>query len=203
MPDITILVTATTEKTSGLIASRDEQADALVAEIEQAIEGFEISSIGARSDSTYMVDSATYEVLDAKNQKKILAEFDEHVRAEAPPTAELTKELKSTRLELEGAQREITRLEQLVAKLREEESGEKSRVYQKDGYGADETFTYLKDGQYDSVIFETGDRWDDAFEVMHAREGAGVTIRFKGAGGVVVSPDSGNVVSVYPKGAAL
>lgn len=208
MPEFPFLVTVTTEKTSGLIVSRDDQIEAITSALADAERDIDLSNMGARSDSEYSVDIFDVKPLDLKRLRAELAEYDDHVAAAELPTAELKKQLKAKTKELEGAAREITRLEALVETLKTERSGEPTTIYQQDGYDKDATRVYLKDGRYDSVVFVVGEgRWDDAFEIMHSggqnggmsADKGGVTVRFKGSGGVIMTPDSGNVVSIFPK----
>lgn len=205
MSTLTFLVEVETERESGLIASNDEQSDKIQDAITEAVDGLGIDSIGARSDSTYNVTSVDIEELEKKGRASVRAEYEAAVRAEEPTDAELRQELKSARLELEGAKRHIEDLERAATKRREEADSKATGIYQILERGREEERVYMLDGVYDRVCFQMGAKEYERIEIgltrEYVREGRGavngVEIR-NNNGGLVVIPESGNVVKVRP-----
>jgi chromosome segregation ATPase len=201
MSELSFLVSVTTERDSGLIAGKDEQIDAIESEIEQALNGFEISSIGARSDSTYTVTDLTVAALDKVAEREANREYEEHVRAEEPSDAELRKELAKVTAELAEARSKISSLESAATKRMEVQEVGKTRISQRLSSMNHDERVYLQDGRYSTIEFQLGDQYDECIEIGFADYGRTgnslpeLSIRSK-QGQIVFAPLGSNTATV-------
>lgn len=195
MSEFKFLVGVTTERESGLIASRDDQSQKIEEAILEALESVDISDIGARSDSVYAVTSQDVWELDKRDEKEMRAEYEERVRAEEPDDKTLRRELKQAKDDTKHWKDMFERQKKITDQLLEDPSLKPTKVYQRKSGDRDAPAIYLADGRYDSVTFQYGaDRHDGSYDVALIGEGE-LEIRSQSMGDqLVVIPWSGNVV---------
>lgn len=197
MSKFAYMVYVETEKTTGLIASRDEQSEAIEAALDE-IDGLDISGIGARSDSEYSVTSVDYWLMSKQDEKEANAEYEREVREAAPPKDELRRELEAARADAEKYKRLYETQKAIVDQIIAGDPNANSRIWQEDAAsrrGQDDLKHYLADGKHDSVMFRWGDSEFERFEVTLRDDK--LEIR-NTDGGVLVHPMGGNSFTVIP-----
>lgn len=195
MSEFKFLVSVSTDRESGLIASRDDQSERIAEAIEEAVESADLSGIGARSDSVYAVSEHDVWELDKKDEKEMRAEYEERVRAEEPDDKTLRRELKQAKDDAKHWKDMFERQKKITDQLLEDPSLKPTKVYQRKSGDRDAPAIYLADGRYDSVTFQYGeDRHEGSYDVALVGEGE-LEIRSQSMGDqLVVIPWSGNVV---------
>lgn len=186
MSTFTFLVTVDTERTAGLHASRDDQAEIIAGELESAIENVSISGLGARSDSEYDVVESSVAELDSKELRALNAEHEERVREELPGDAELRKELKAKVDEVRDLQATIKSLEGKIARSEEAKDVKDTTMWWEARHGErnyipDDAMIYLMLGNVDNETYRVR-QTDQGPEVM-----------YNGWRGLRIRPNSGNV----------
>jgi hypothetical protein len=195
MSKFAYIVYVETERNSGLIASRDEQSEA----IEQALDelsGLGISGIGARSDSDYSVTSVDFWMMDKKDEREVNEEYERHVKAEEPSNKELRRELKLTADERDKYRDLYERQKSIVDRLLDSPEFKETRIWTEDRKGGEKVRHFLPDGRYDKVHFKIDGTDDDASVTIGIDDYSGdLEIRANAMGReMMVIPQSGNEV---------
>lgn len=194
MSEYTFLVRCNIERESGLHASRDDITEEVTELLNNAIEGEQISGLGARSDSEYVIDQTDIWILQKKEEKEVWAAHDEMVAADYPGDVALRAELRAAIRARSEAERKLRDATDRIAAFEREKASEATRVYQRDpGKSISESVnTYLQDGPHDSVVFQFGKRWDEAFDVRLTSDGD-LEIRQQN-GSLSITPTGGNTI---------
>lgn len=196
MSEYSFLVRCNVERESGMHASRDDIAEMISDLLSNAIEGEQLSGLGARSDSEYAVDATDVWVLQKKDEKEVWAAHDEMVAADYPGDVALREELRAAIRARSEAERKLRDATERIAAFEREAASKATRVYQRDPAKsiADSVNTYLADGPHDSVVFQFGSRWDEAFDVKLNKDGD-LEIRQQN-GSLSITPTGGNTIKL-------
>jgi hypothetical protein len=196
MSKFVFLVTVETERESGLIASRDEQSEKILDELERIGDYVSISGIGARSDSEYTVSSSDVWEMSMKDEKELNEAFERQVAEARPPKDELAVELKLASDERDKYRKLYEGQKAIVDKLLESPEFKQTRIWTEDRSGGEKVYRYLPDGRYDKVHFKIDGGDDDAAVTIGIDDYTGdLEIRANAMGReMMVIPQSGNEV---------
>lgn len=197
MSTFKFFVTVETDRDSGLIASRDEQSEVIINELE-AIEGFGISGIGARSDSEYSVASVDIVEMSKADERAMHAEYEREVREAAPSDDELRKEIKLSNDERDKYRNLYERQKAIVDQLMESPEFQQTRIWTEARSGGEKVRSFLPDGRYDRVHFKIDGSDDDSSVTVSIDDYSGdMEIRSNSMGReMMVIPQSGNEVRI-------
>jgi hypothetical protein len=198
MSKFAFMVYVETEKTTGLIASRDDQSERIISELENIGSYVDLNGIGARSDSEYDITDVDVWMMDKRDEKEMNAEYEQHVAAEAPTDKELRQELAALRADRDKYKNLYETQKAIVDQLIAGAPNANSRIWQEDAASRREQGdlkNYLADGKHDSVMFQWGDSEFERFEVTLREDKLEVR---NTDGGVLVHPMGGNSFTVVP-----
>ena len=189
------MVYVDTEKTAGLIASHDEQSEKIVDEIEQAIDGLDISGIGARSDSEYTVASVDIWEMSKRDEKEVHAEYEQHVRDAAPSADDLRHEIAAAKAEAEKYKSLYETQKSIVDQIIAGDPLEGSPVYQDPRGWRDDDAPRRNLDPREITYFQYGEHHAERFSVRMKDAELEISADTIGRD-FVVSPRSGNVVVI-------
>lgn len=195
MSKFAFMVYVDTDRESGLIASRDEQSEQIINELE-AIDGFQISGIGARADSEYSVSSVDIWEMSKKDEKEAHELYEVEVKKVAPSDRSLRNEIALANAEAEKYRKLYETQKDIMEQLLASPEFKETRVFQEDRKGGVKVRTYMKDGRYDPVHFLMSEDGDDHITVRRDEDGS-LEIRYNAMGQqMVVVPKSGNEIAI-------
>jgi hypothetical protein len=132
--------------------------------------------------------------MSKKDEREMLAEYDQMVMADDPGDPALRAELKAAIRARSEAEAALRRANERIEEFSRERLSEATRVYQRDPSKSisDSVNNYLQDGPHDSVVFQFGKRWDEAFDVRLTQSGD-LEIRQQN-GSLSIIPTGGNTI---------
>lgn len=198
MSKFAIMVYVDTEKSTGLIASRDEQVEKIVDELESAIDGLDISGIGARGDSEYTVTNVDTWIMDKRDEREMNEEYEHHVLEAAPKPDELKAELMRLRADRDKFQRLYETQKGIVDRIVEGAPHADSNVYQDRRGWTDEAEPRVNINPRDHIYFQYGEHRTDRLSVKWSNYDDGsIEVSADTMGReFAVLPQSGNVVRI-------
>lgn len=198
MSKFAFMVYVETEKNSGLIASRDDQSERIINELENIGSYVDLNGIGARSDSEYEITNVDVWEMSKRDEKEMHAEYEREVKAAEPTDKELRQELSEMRADRDKYKSLFETQKSIVDQLIEAAPNANSRIWQEDAASRREQGdlkNYLADGKHDSVMFQWGDSEFERFEVTLRDDKLEVR---NTDGGILVHPMGGNSFTCIP-----
>lgn len=198
MSKFAIMVYVDTEKSTGLIASRDEQVEKIVDELMSAIDGLDISGIGARGDSEYTVTNVDTWIMDKRDEREMNEEYEHHVLEAAPKPDELKAELMRLRADRDKYQNLYETQKAIVDQIIAGDPLEGSNVYQEPRKYTNEEQPRRNLDPRDHVYFHYGEHRTSRLSVKWSNYDDGsIEIAADTMGReFAVLPQSGNVVRI-------
>ena len=191
----TYLVHVETEKTAGLMASRDEQSEKIVDELDNLAGNVDLSGLGARSDSEYGIVNIDVWEMSKRDEKEMHAEYEQAVREAAPDDRTLRNEIASAKAEAEKYKSLYETQKSIVDQIVAGDPLEGSPVYQDPRGWRDDESPRLNIDPREYIYVQFGEHHNERFSIRFRDGELEVSADTIGRD-FVISPRSGNVVAI-------
>lgn len=198
MSKFAFMVYVETEKSTGLIASRDEQAERIISELENIGSYVDLNGIGARSDSEYDIANVDVWMMDKRDEKEANEEYEARVLEAKPTDSETRRELVALRADRDKYKSLYETQKAIVDQLIAGDPLEGSNVYQEPRKFTGDEEPRRNLSPRDRVYFQYGTHHSERLSVQWSNHDDGsIEISADTMGReFAVLPQSGNVVRI-------